>query len=108
MPTYDYECRSCRNRIEVIHPMSEDGPSTCERCGGPMRRLLHPAGIIFKGSGFYKTDSRPDASTGRSSTPAPDAAGTPSSPSTSTSEPAAQTSKPKDPPTGTTPSADSG
>ncbi|HEX6128890.1 MAG TPA: FmdB family zinc ribbon protein [Candidatus Limnocylindria bacterium] len=58
MPTYDYQCRSCGTVIEVIHPMTEEGPSTCEVCGGEMRRILHPAGIIFKGSGFYKTDSR--------------------------------------------------
>lgn len=38
--------------------MSEDGPTTCEVCGGELRRILHPAGIIFKGTGFYKTDSR--------------------------------------------------
>lgn len=58
MPTYDYQCRSCGHTVEVIHPMSEDGPTTCEVCGGPLRRVLYPAGIIFKGSGFYKTDSR--------------------------------------------------
>ena len=58
MPTYDYQCRSCGTVIEVIHPMTEDGPSTCEVCGGELRRILHPTGIIFKGSGFYKTDSR--------------------------------------------------
>jgi predicted nucleic acid-binding Zn ribbon protein len=43
---------------EVIHSMLEDGPTTCERCGGSLRRILYPTGIIFKGSGFYKTDSR--------------------------------------------------
>lgn len=58
MPTYDYQCRSCGHTVEVVHPMSEDGPTTCEVCGGPLRRVLYPAGIIFKGSGFYKTDSR--------------------------------------------------
>ena len=42
--------------------MTEDGPTTCEVCGGPLRRILHPAGIIFKGSGFYKTDSRASTS----------------------------------------------
>ncbi len=62
MPTYDYQCRSCGNTIEVIHPMAEEGPSTCEVCGGPLRRIFHPAGIIFKGSGFYKTDSRSSSS----------------------------------------------
>jgi hypothetical protein len=38
--------------------MLEDGPSTCERCGGQLRRVFHPTGIIFRGSGFYKNDSR--------------------------------------------------
>lgn len=38
--------------------MLEEGPSTCERCGGELRRVIHPAGIIFKGSGFYRTDAR--------------------------------------------------
>jgi putative FmdB family regulatory protein len=62
LPTYDYQCRDCGNTIEVIHPMTEEGPSTCEVCGGSLRRILHPAGIIFKGSGFYKTDSRSSSS----------------------------------------------
>ena len=62
MPTYDYQCRLCGSVTEVIHSMLEDGPTTCERCGGELRRVLYPAGIIFKGSGFYRTDSRRDAS----------------------------------------------
>ena len=62
MPTYDYRCRQCGRTTEVIHSMLEDGPTTCEHCGGPLRRVLHPTGIIFKGSGFYRTDSRTSAS----------------------------------------------
>ena len=58
MPTYDYQCRSCGSVTEVIHSMLEDGPTVCERCGGELRRVLYPTGIIFKGSGFYRTDSR--------------------------------------------------
>ena len=58
MPTYDYQCRDCGNVIEVIHSMLADGPSVCERCGGELRRVIYPTGIIFKGSGFYRTDSR--------------------------------------------------
>ena len=58
MPTYDYQCRSCGSMTEVIHSMLEDGPTVCERCGGELRRVLYPTGIIFKGSGFYRTDSR--------------------------------------------------
>lgn len=62
VPTYDYQCRSCGRIIEVIHSMLEDGPSTCDSCGGQLRRVFHPTGIIFRGSGFYKTDSRPAGS----------------------------------------------
>ena len=62
MPTYDYQCRRCGHTVEVIHSMLEEGPSTCERCGGELRRVFYPTGIIFKGSGFYKTDSRSSGS----------------------------------------------
>lgn len=62
MPTYDYQCRSCGNITEVVHSMLEDGPTECERCGGQLRRVFHPTGIIFKGGGFYKTDSRSSSS----------------------------------------------
>ena len=62
MPTYDYQCRSCGLIREVVHSMLEDGPAECEHCGGQLRRVVHPTGIIFKGSGFYKTDSRSSSS----------------------------------------------
>jgi putative FmdB family regulatory protein len=58
VPTYDYQCRSCGAITEVIHSMLEEGPTSCNRCGGALRRVLYPTGIIFKGSGFYRTDSR--------------------------------------------------
>jgi putative FmdB family regulatory protein len=63
VPTYDYQCRSCGAVTEVIHSMLEDGPSVCEVCGGQLRRMIFPTGIIFKGSGFYRNDSRSDSST---------------------------------------------
>lgn len=66
MPTYDYRCRSCGNVTEVIHSMLEDGPTVCERCGGVLRRVLFPSGIIFKGSGFYSNDSRPSRASSES------------------------------------------
>jgi putative FmdB family regulatory protein len=78
VPTYDYQCRSCGHTTEVIHSMMEEGPSTCERCGGELRRVLFPAGIIFKGSGFYKTDSRSASSSpesGSASTAKPTVSG---------------------------------
>ena len=74
MPTYDYQCRHCGHTIEVIHSMQESGPERCERCGGELRRVLFPAGIIFKGSGFYKTDSRSAGSSSSTSSSKPAAA----------------------------------
>lgn len=95
MPTYDYQCRSCGLVTEVIHAMKEDGPSVCEACGGALRRVLFPAGIIFKGPGFYRTDSRTSAAKPSSSeagtktsTPAKaaDGGGESSSPASSASD----------------------
>jgi putative FmdB family regulatory protein len=74
VPTYDYQCRKCGRTYEVIHSMLADGPTTCEQCGGQLRRVIHPAGIIFKGSGFYRTDSRTTSKppAGDKSSPKPD------------------------------------
>jgi putative FmdB family regulatory protein len=58
MPTYEYECTSCGQHIEVYQRIAEDPLSTCGACGGALRKVFHPAGIVFKGSGFYATDSR--------------------------------------------------
>jgi len=58
MPTYEYECTSCGQHIEVFQRFTEDALTTCGACGGPLRKVFHPAGIVFKGSGFYATDSR--------------------------------------------------
>ncbi len=63
MPTYDYKCMSCENEFETIHGVN-DTVECCPKCGGKVRRLFHPVGIIFKGSGFYKTDSRPASDNG--------------------------------------------
>ena len=91
MPTYDSQCRSCGVISEVVHSMLEDGPTTCERCGGELRRLVHPTGIIFKGSGFYKTDSRSSSgsASGASRSPQPSSAegGSPTTSTDSASKP---------------------
>ncbi len=58
MPTYEYKCCSCGRRFEVFHGVDESVES-CEACGArDVRRVFHPVGVIFKGSGFYVTDSR--------------------------------------------------
>src|SRR4029079_6373711 len=58
MPPYEYACQSCGRHVEVFQKFSEDALTTCEVCGGPLRKVFHPAGILFKGSGVYATDSR--------------------------------------------------
>jgi putative FmdB family regulatory protein len=59
MPTYEYECKKCSRRFDVFQSMSEDPLSKCPECGGRVQRLIGGgAGIIFKGSGFYVTDSK--------------------------------------------------
>ena len=68
MPTYDYRCKACGQELEVFQSFSDDPLPTCEACGGELRKLFGAPGIAFKGSGFYKTDSR--GSSRRSSTAA--------------------------------------
>ena len=58
MPTYEYACTECGNRIEVVQSISEAPLTTCPVCGGTLRKVFSPVGIVFKGSGFYRTDSR--------------------------------------------------
>ena len=56
MPLYEYECESCGKRIERIQKYSDPPLTTCEKCGGPLRKLFSSPAIQFKGSGFYITD----------------------------------------------------
>ncbi|HLG52205.1 MAG TPA: FmdB family zinc ribbon protein [Chloroflexota bacterium] len=58
MPLYEYACTRCRAHFEVRQRITDDPVTVCPTCGGPTRRVLHPVGIIFKGSGFYITDNR--------------------------------------------------
>jgi putative FmdB family regulatory protein len=58
MPTYEYACTECGEHIEVVQSMSDAPLSTCAICGGRLRKVFSPIGIVFKGSGFYRTDSR--------------------------------------------------
>lgn len=56
MPIYEYQCEQCSTSFEVMQKMSDDPLEECERCGGHLRKVLHPVAIHFKGSGFYTTD----------------------------------------------------
>ena len=61
MPTYEYLCKTCSHRFEMWQKMTDDPLEICPECGGHIRRVYYPAGIVFKGSGFYKTDHRSSA-----------------------------------------------
>jgi putative FmdB family regulatory protein len=63
MPTYEYLCKKCSHRFEQWQKMTDEPLSVCPECGGAIRRVYYPAGIVFKGSGFYKTDHNNSSST---------------------------------------------
>ena len=58
MPTYQYACTACDERLEVVQRFSDDPLTECPRCGERLRKVFSPVGVVFKGSGFYRTDSR--------------------------------------------------
>ena len=58
MPTYEYACRDCGQHVEVVQSFRDDPLDTCGACGGRLRKVFSAAGIVFKGSGYYVTDSR--------------------------------------------------
>lgn len=62
MPLYEYECLSCGTRSEVLQRFSDDPLTTCEACGGELRKLLSAPAFQLKGSGWYKTDYAPSGS----------------------------------------------
>ena len=68
MPLYEYRCRNCEHQFEITQSFADDALTVCPECGGDLRKLFAPVGISFKGSGFYKNDSRGSSSS--SSSPA--------------------------------------
>ena len=58
MPTYQYACTSCGEQLEAVQRISDEPLTVCPACGGGLRKVFLPVGIVFKGSGFYRTDSR--------------------------------------------------
>lgn len=63
MPTYSYACTSCDNRFDIVQSFTDDALTECNECSGKLRKLFNSVGIVFKGSGFYRTDSRSGGST---------------------------------------------
>ncbi len=94
MPTYSYACTECGNSFDIVQKFSDDTLTVCSDCGGRLRKLFNSVGIVFKGSGFYRTDSRsgsvPSGSSSASSSDSSDSSssGSKSESSSSSSTPA--------------------
>ncbi len=58
MPTYQYVCTDCGNDLEVVQKFTDESRTECPVCHGRLRKVFYPVGVVFKGSGFYRTDSR--------------------------------------------------
>ncbi|MCV7430757.1 FmdB family zinc ribbon protein [Mycolicibacterium bacteremicum] len=84
MPTYSYACTECDNRFDVVQAFSDDSLTACPKCNGRLRKLFGKVGVVFKGSGFYRTDSR-DSSSSSSSSKSSDSSSSTSSTSSSSS-----------------------
>jgi putative FmdB family regulatory protein len=70
VPTYQYACTACGHQLEAVQAFSDEPLTVCPACEGRLRKVFSAVGIVFKGSGFYRTDSRADKSNG-SATPSP-------------------------------------
>lgn len=86
MPTYQYACNDCGEQLEVVQKFSDDALTVCPNCEGNLRKVFSAVGIVFKGSGFYRTDNRSSSPT---STPATTPAKTSETPKSTESAPAA-------------------
>ena len=67
MPTYSYQCTECDDRFDIVQAFTDDALTTCNRCSGRLRKRFNSVGVVFKGSGFYRTDSRESAKKSSSS-----------------------------------------
>nr|WP_206038782.1 FmdB family zinc ribbon protein [Rhodococcus sp. 105337] len=85
VPTYSYACTACDNKFDIVQSFSDASLTECPECSGKLRKLFNSVGIVFKGSGFYRTDSR-------SGSTASESAKSDSKSSTSESAPAASSS----------------
>jgi putative FmdB family regulatory protein len=88
VPTYQYACTECGHAFEQFQSFSDDALTVCPACDGRLRKVFNAVGVVFKGSGFYRTDSRSSTSSANASTGASTGAST----SGSTATPAAATS----------------
>jgi putative FmdB family regulatory protein len=94
VPTYSYACTACEHHFDIVQKFTDPSLTDCPECSGRLRKLFSPVGIVFKGSGFYRTDSRSSsAANGKSESSAPDKSSdkTGDKPKTSESKPSSDT-----------------
>ncbi|WP_410618551.1 FmdB family zinc ribbon protein [Amycolatopsis sp. cmx-8-4] len=84
MPTYQYACKECDHRFEAVQSFSDPSLTVCPQCSGPLRKVFSSVGVVFKGSGFYRTDSREASKSSTTSTPAKSEGKSESKPETKT------------------------
>ncbi len=106
MPTYSYACTECDNRFDAVQAFTEDALTSCPpQCSGRLRKLFNSVGVVFKGSGFYRTDSResgknssksdsPSSSSSEKSSSSSDSSSSSSSSSTSSASSSSSSSAP--------------
>lgn len=85
MPTYQYACSACNHQFEIVQKFSDDALTECPSCAGDLRKVFSAVGIVFKGSGFYRTDSRSSSSSTVSSSTSSDSSGSSKSSDSSSS-----------------------
>ncbi|WP_093875655.1 FmdB family zinc ribbon protein [Streptomyces sp. TLI_105] len=96
MPTYQYQCTECGEGLEAVQKFTDDALTVCPSCQGRLKKVFSAVGIVFKGSGFYRNDSRGSSSSSspassKSSTPSSSSSSSTSSSTSSDSKPAAST-----------------
>ncbi|KQV75592.1 FmdB family transcriptional regulator [Aeromicrobium sp. Root344] len=92
MPKYQYQCKDCGEALEVQQSFTDDALTVCPNCGGDLRKVFNAVGVVFKGSGFYRNDSRSSSSSSDAAKPA--AKESSSSSSTSSSDSSSSSSTP--------------
>ncbi len=92
MPTYQYSCTECGHFFEAVQSFSDDSLTVCPQCQGKLRKVFNAVGVVFKGSGFYRTDSRAADSSSSSTSDSSGSSSSETSGSSSSSSPAKESS----------------
>jgi putative FmdB family regulatory protein len=103
VPTYQYACTACEHRFDAVQSFSDPSLTECPECGGKLRKLYGSVGVVFKGSGFYRTDSRSESKAAASAS----SSSSDKSSSTSTDKPSSSSSSSSEKSTTTTTSSSS-